>query len=169
MIVNEKNITGTQINYYFICKTKLWLFSHHIQMEHENEDVRIGKLLHETRFQRTKKEIIIDNTIAVDFIKKGDTLEIHDIKKSKKMRKAHKLQLLYYLYYLKQRGIDAIGVLNYPLLNKKETLKLKAEDIIEIETTIKDINAIINDKMPIPIKRNMCGKCSYYEFCFGGL
>ena len=46
-----QNVTGTQINYYFICKTKLWLFSHHIQMEHENEDVQIGKLIHDTRYQ----------------------------------------------------------------------------------------------------------------------
>ena len=28
-------INGTQINYYFICKTKLWLFSHNIQLEDE--------------------------------------------------------------------------------------------------------------------------------------
>ena len=33
----KSKINGTQINYYFICKTKLWLFSHNIQLEHEGQ------------------------------------------------------------------------------------------------------------------------------------
>ena len=28
-------ITGTHINYYFICKRKLWLYSNGIQLEQE--------------------------------------------------------------------------------------------------------------------------------------
>ncbi|MDK2979339.1 MAG: CRISPR-associated exonuclease Cas4, partial [Bacteroidales bacterium] len=34
-------VRGTQINYYFVCKTKLWLFSHHIQMEQESDIVEL--------------------------------------------------------------------------------------------------------------------------------
>ena len=47
-------INGTQINYYFICKTKLWLFSHNIQLEDEHENVKLGKFLHENSFKREK-------------------------------------------------------------------------------------------------------------------
>jgi CRISPR/Cas system-associated exonuclease Cas4 (RecB family) len=36
-------ITGTKIAYYFLCKRKLWLFSHNITFEQESEDVKIGK------------------------------------------------------------------------------------------------------------------------------
>ncbi len=52
-------INGTQINYYFICKTKLWLFSHNIQLEDEHENVKLGKFLHETSFKREKTFLLI--------------------------------------------------------------------------------------------------------------
>ena len=77
-------INGTQINYYFICKTKLWLFSHNIQLEHESENVKLGKLLHEDSFKR-EKDYLIDNLINVDFIKISDSIEIHEVKKTEKM------------------------------------------------------------------------------------
>ncbi|HLG30216.1 MAG TPA: Dna2/Cas4 domain-containing protein, partial [Candidatus Brocadiales bacterium] len=94
--------TGTQINYYFVCKRKLWLFSNHIEMERESDAVLIGKLLHEASYQRQTKEIVIDDTIKIDFLDgKG---VIHEVKKSDKLEKPHEYQLLYYLYYLKQKG-----------------------------------------------------------------
>ena len=160
-------ITGVRVNYYFICKTKLWLFSHNIQMEKENEAVQMGKLLHEARYGRAKKEIIIDNTISIDFIRKRDILEVHDIKKSRKMKDAHRYQLLYYLYYLHQRGVDAIGVLDYPLLNKKEIIEPRKEDFEEMEKIMDGIRLIVSGDVPLPVKRRLCKKCSYYEFCFG--
>ena len=93
-------INGTQINYYFICKTKLWLFSHNIQLEDEHENVKLGKFLHETSFKR-EKDFLIDNLINVDFIKITDSVEIHEVKKSQKMNLANEYQLLYYMFYLK--------------------------------------------------------------------
>jgi len=111
----DLRIIGTQINYYFICKTKLWLFSHHIQMEQESELVSLGKLLH-LKSYKDEKEYTIDNLISVDFIKKHDYLELHEVKKSNKMEKSHEYQLLYYMFYLKQeKGIENIkGIINYP-------------------------------------------------------
>ncbi|MEM0466085.1 MAG: CRISPR-associated protein Cas4 [Candidatus Thermoplasmatota archaeon] len=164
----DVKVTGTQINYYFICTTKLWLFSHHIQMEKESDEVSMGKHIHETSYERTKKNIIIDDVIAVDFIKKHDGIEIHDVKKSRKMEVAHRWQLLYYLYYLKQRGVSAIGVLDYPLLKKKEILHLGDSEERELEKLIQEILALVSSQMPSPMKRPLCKKCSYYEFCFGG-
>jgi CRISPR/Cas system-associated exonuclease Cas4 (RecB family) len=38
------NFTGTQINYYFVCHRKLWLFSKDIRFEDENEYVQLGKI-----------------------------------------------------------------------------------------------------------------------------
>jgi len=162
------NITGVKVNYYFICKTKLWLFSHNIQMEKENENVQLGKFIHESRYKRAQKDIIIDNTISIDFVKKGDILEVHDIKKSRKMKESHKWQLIYYLYYLYQRGVDAIGVLNYPLLNKKETIIPDKKDFENMKNIISNIKNIISGDIPSPVKRGICKKCSYFEFCFGG-
>ena len=159
-------ITGVKVNYYFICKTKLWLFSHNIQMEHESEDVLMGKLIHESRYKRTKKELIIDNAIAIDFVKKGDVLEVHDIKKSRKMEEAHKWQLLYYLYFLRDRGVEAVGVLNYPLLNKTERLEPSEADFEDMKRILEEIPQIVYGELPPPVRRKICNKCSYYEFCF---
>lgn len=166
---NNNTVTGTQINYYFICHTKLWLFSHHIQMEQEHDNVKLGKQVHDTSYKRERKEVIIDNTIAIDFIKKGDTLELHDIKKSRKMEQAHRWQLLYYIFYLRKRGIAATGVLDYPLLRKRTIVEPSEDDFKELLHIIDDIHRVSSGPMPAPRKKNICKKCSYQEFCFGDL
>ena len=66
-----KDITGVMIYYYFICERKLWYFINEINMEQNNELVSMGKILDETSYEREKKNIMIDNTINVDFIKNG--------------------------------------------------------------------------------------------------
>lgn len=164
----QLRIIGTQINYYFICKTKLWLFSHHIQMEQESELVSLGKILHEDSYKRDKRDQTVDNLISFDFIRKGKVLEIHEVKKSKKMSKAHHYQLLYYLYYLKnEKGInDAVGIIDYPKIRRRETLKLDDRNEKEIDNIIRRTGSILDGKMPVSEKRSACLKCAYYELCF---
>ncbi|MGA1824534.1 MAG: CRISPR-associated protein Cas4 [bacterium] len=99
----QSQITGTEFNYYYICHRKLWLFSHHINMEQESDNVFLGKLIDENSYPREKKEILIDGIIKLDFI---DEKTVHEVKKSKKMQEAHKGQVLYYIYYLRQKGVD---------------------------------------------------------------
>ncbi len=49
-------ITGTHINYYFLCHRKLWLFANGINMEHNSDHVYEDKLIHETSHpQRSEK------------------------------------------------------------------------------------------------------------------
>ena len=168
MVVMTKKVNGSMINYYFICKTKLWLFSHDIQLEDESDNVRIGRYLHETSYKRDD-ERLIDNLIAVDYIRKnGDIYEIHEVKKSNKMELAHKYQLLYYMYYLhdKKGFKKIIGILNYPNTRQTEIIELTDETSKEMEDLIQDINLIINKKMPKPTRTKKCYKCAYYEFCF---
>jgi CRISPR-associated exonuclease Cas4 len=62
--------TGTQINYYYICHRKLWLFSHGLNMEQTSDAVYLGKMIGEESYDREKKEIQIDNLITIDFIGK---------------------------------------------------------------------------------------------------
>ena len=167
IIIGGMRITGVKISYYFICHTKLWLFSHNITLEKEHDNVNIGKLLHEDRYKRDSKEITIDQTISIDFIRKGDTIVLHEIKKTKSMEAAHRWQMLYYLYYLKSKGVNATGELNYPLISKKEEIALLEKDELEMENVINDIRKIAMGRMP-PAKRiKICPKCAYFEFCFG--
>lgn len=160
-------ITGVKVNYYHVCKTKLWLFSHNISLEKENDNVAIGKMLHEDRYKKSFKNVTIDG-ISIDFVKTGKKFEIHEIKKSKKIDAADRAQLLFYLYFLKKRGIDAVGVLNYPLLNKTEKIELKPEDEAITEMNIENLKNIVLGSMPSPEHKKICSKCAYEEFCFCG-
>lgn len=163
----ELRIIGTQINYYFICKTKLWLFSHHIQMEQESDLVSLGKLLHSKSY-KNEKEYTIDNLIAVDFIKKRDYLELHEVKKSNKMEKSHEYQLLYYMHYLKnEKGINNIrGIINYPKIRKKVEVELEESKEADLKAVIEDIGKIIKEDAPKPERMRICRKCAYFEFCW---
>jgi len=64
----ELKIRGMQINYYFICKTKLYLFSKNIRMEKESDIVELGNILHRNSYKNEKRNIIINN-IAIDLNK----------------------------------------------------------------------------------------------------
>ncbi|WP_255334899.1 CRISPR-associated protein Cas4 [Methanosarcina sp. KYL-1] len=167
VFLDSVRITGVKVNYYHICTTKLWLFSHNINLERENESVAIGKVLHEDSYRKNQKNVTIDG-ISIDFVKAGKKVEIHEVKKSKKMDDADRAQLLFYLYYLKKKGFDAVGVLNYPLLNKTEKFELSLEDETGIERDIENIKKLVVGPMPFPMRKKICPKCAYQEFCFCG-
>ncbi len=51
----ENRVTGVMIYYYFVCKRKLWYFMNEINMESDNENVMLGKLLDENSYRRDDK------------------------------------------------------------------------------------------------------------------
>lgn len=157
--------TGTQVNYYFVCERKLWLFSKDIRFENENENVQLGRLIDETSYKRAKKQIEIGN-IKIDFIDNRGI--IHEIKKSNKIEKAHIYQVKYYLLTLKRLGVDQIsGEIDYPRLKKRETVILEKGDRAEFDVIFNDIDKILDQPVPPAVsKMKICSKCAYYEFCF---
>jgi CRISPR-associated exonuclease Cas4 len=159
------NFTGTQINYYFVCHRKLWLFSKDIRFEDENEYVQLGRLIDENTYKRNKKQIEIGK-IKIDFIDNKGV--IHEIKKSNKIEKAHIYQLKYYILTLKKMGVENVtGEIDYPKLKKRETVLLTHEDEEEFEKIFSDIREILDKpKPPAAVKKTICKKCAYYEFCF---
>jgi CRISPR-associated exonuclease Cas4 len=136
-------------------------------MEQESDLVSLGKLLHSKSY-KDEKEYTIDNLISVDFIKKQDCLELHEVKKSSKMEKAHEYQLLYYMYYLKEKkGIKNIkGIINYPKMRKKVMIDLNESKEKELNTIIGDIDNLINSDIPKSERTKICRKCAYFEFCW---
>lgn len=166
---NSAFFSGTQVNYFFVCKTKLWLFSHFVRLEQRHDVVKLGKILHEESFKR-EKEAQIDSKIAIDFVRKKDVLELHEVKKTPALGESHVRQLQYYLYYLKKvKGIEkARGVLNYPTIKKVVEVSLSEEDEKEMEKTLGEIKEILAlPKPPEKEKKPFCRKCSYFEFCWG--
>jgi len=158
-------ITGTQINYYFVCHRKLWLFSRNISMEHMSEIVEMGKIVHETSYERNRKEIELDG-IKIDFFEKNKGI-IHEVKKSKAIEDAHIWQLKYYLYYFRKLGINVSGKINYPLIRRTENVYLNDEDIDHIANICDKINEIASRETPPEvINEKICKKCSYFELCY---
>lgn len=137
-------------------------------MENNSENVKKRKLLHDNSYKR-EKEFLIDNKISVDFIRRKNPIEVHEIKKTKKMKKSHEYQLLYYLYYLKNnKNIkNIIGYLNYPLIKESKEISLTKENEVELKKIIKNIKEIIEkNRPPLPEKKKICKSCAYYELCF---
>ena len=160
----ELRFTGTQVNYYFVCHRKLWFFSHDLSMEEKSDAVLLGKLLHETGYKRKFKDVSLGR-IKIDFLEHGT--EVHEIKRSRRIEKAHIYQLRYYLYYLKRLGVEATGVLNYPLLRRKVDVSLTQEDETEMQQILQDMGKILaSETPPTAVRLGICKKCSYYEFCW---
>lgn len=162
-------ITGTHINYYFLCRRKLWLFANGIHMEHASELVSEGKLIHETSYpQRSEKyeEVEIDG-IKIDYYDPRNKV-IHEVKKSDKMEAAHEWQLKYYILVLERNGIDQVtGLLEYPKLRQTTEVLLSDRDRKEFEDIFGNIDTILNaEKCPEKVRLNICKNCSYYEFCW---
>ncbi len=158
--------TGTEVNYYFICKKKLWWLHHGIQMEQESDRVKMGKVVHEKSYERKKKEISIDNKIVLDWQADG---VIHEVKLTDKMEEAHEFQLLYYIYYLKQKGVEGLrGQIDYPKLRQTKEIELTFERETELERALREMEKIVSMDAPPEVEfMKICKSCSYAELCWG--
>lgn len=156
---------GIKINYYYVCKRKLWLFDKGITMENTSDRVLQGKIVHENSYTREKhKEVLIDGLIRVDIL--GEDY-VKEVKISSRMEKPDRMQLLYYLYYLKQLGIERKGTINYVKEKKVEVVELTEQDEEEIKCTLVKIKEILNKDVPNKVEKlPYCKKCSYYEYCY---
>jgi CRISPR-associated exonuclease Cas4 len=144
-----------------------YLFSHHIEMERENDAVALGQLLHEESFPRQKKELLIDDLIRIDFF---DDEAVHDIKKGRSMEEAHRAQILYYLWYLKQKGVEGLkGIINYPKQRRSVEVELTPAAEAEVKEWIGQVQMVVAQATPPVVEAPMriCRKCSYNELCWG--
>lgn len=166
-IVEDINITGTLIWYYYICQREVWLMAHGITPDQENPNIDIGRMIHETSYNRDKKEIQFDN-IKMDIITQGEErLVVAEIKKSSRFEKSATMQLAFYLSKLKENGVEAAGELRFPTEKRREKLELTDDIMKELETACDNIkNIIIKPLPPKPEKINYCASCGYNEFCW---
>ena len=159
----DKDITGLMVYYYEVCKRKLWYFTNDIQLEENNSNVILGKLLEENSYTRDEKKINIDGVINIDFIRSKKIL--HEIKKSNSIEPTSILQVQYYLYYLEKKGLVGLkGILDYPLLKQTVEVNLADSDRENIIIGIKEI--LGKESPPILEKKNICKKCAYFDLCF---
>lgn len=159
-------MTGTQIHYYFLCKRKLWLFTHKIDMEQNSDDVAMGKFISEDSYKREKKEIKIDD-IVLDFYDEKAKI-IHEVKKSDKMEETHIWQVKHYISVLESKGIEGvIGEIDYPKLRQTVKVELSDDDRLRLEEIKQEVRTIID--LPLPpgvINKPFCKNCAYYDLCY---
>lgn len=171
--LSELRISGTEVHYYVLCPRKLWWYTHGMEQEHVDggvgqENVALGQLLHETSYPaQTRKEVMIDDLLRLDFTDDGI---VHEIKKTKGAEKASLYQLLYYLYYLKHvKGIETTGIIDYPAQKRRTEAALTPEREAEIERIVKGVIAVRAMPEPprIPDPMPVCKMCAYQELCWG--
>ena len=162
----DKGITGLMVYYYEVCKRKLWYFVNEIQLEENNSNVILGKLLEENTYTRDEKKINIDGIINIDFIRSKKIL--HEIKKSNSIEPASLLQVQYYLYYLEKKGLIGLkGILDYPLLKQTVEVNLTDKDRENLDNIIIGIKEILGKESPPALEKNgICKKCAYFDLCF---
>lgn len=166
MIFEDCRLTGIHLNYFSICKRKLYIYSKGISFESESELVKMGKAVEDMTYQNKTKNLKINN-INIDFIE--NRMILSEIKKSDKMKDSDRMQLKYYLYYLKKyhKTIVDYGILRYPIINKTERVYLNEEDEYNIPKILAEINEIISsDICPPVIESRICKKCAYHDFCY---
>lgn len=180
------HITATHINYFHICRRKLWLFSNGITMEHTSDAVSEGKLIHETSYsQRADSFTEVELSVAYHSPKGGDeegniTLSavidfydtkakvVHETKKSASMESAHEWQARFYIYLLEKQGVEGVtAVLEYPKLKEKKRVFLTEDNKLYLEKLFPEIQAIVSsDACPAKIEKKFCKSCSYFDFCY---
>ena len=135
--------TGTYFSYYQICHRKLWLFANGINMEHTNDTVYDGKLIHQGSYpQRSERleEVAIEG-IKVDYFDAKRRV-IHEIKRSDKMENAHEWQVKYYIYVFERNGIEGCtGLLEYPTIRQTLPVVLTDEDREKIRQILSSTEA----------------------------
>ena len=158
-------MTGTLINYYYVCKRKCWLFYHKINLEDNSEDVRIGKVLHSLK-ESKNSEIQIDD-IKIDKLTSNYVIEF---KKTNSSIESDIMQVLNYLNVLKSKGVERKGKISYFDTNdnnpKTLIIELSNDNKLLLDSKIKEIEKFLEqDKPPIFNKCKYCTKCAYYEYC----
>lgn len=160
-------VNGTLMWYYAICKREVWLMSRNIVPDQKDTNIDIGRFIHETAYNRNKKEIEFGNVKFDVLIHNKDELVIGETKKTSKYQDASEMQLLYYLRELKKAGINAKGILLYPEEKKRVEVELTEDKIQVLEYAENEIKRIMNSEFPPPvIKIKYCRSCGYREYCY---
>ncbi|MCL6633563.1 MAG: CRISPR-associated protein Cas4 [Alicyclobacillus herbarius] len=160
-------IGGTLVWYYTICPREAWLMAHQITPDEDDEQLVIGRVLHEMRQARGAKEVEIGAS-KVDLLRtEGGALIVTEVKKSAKASQSARMQMLYYLLELKERGIEAMGELVFSEERRKEAVVLTPEEELRLKALIQELRGALSQPIPpAPERISYCRRCAYAEYCW---
>lgn len=167
MITSLSDIEGIKGEYFYhlhSCHTRLWLYHRNVSGNPLNEHVLIGKYVDETTFSRESKKIVIEGVCAIDFIKEGEHLEVHEVKKGRGDDIGQEMQVQFYMFVLRRIFIKEVrGFLHYPLKRKIKVVTLDEKKVLQ---SLSEIREIISSSCPVPGRKPICRGCSYAEVCW---
>ena len=164
-------IGGTHINYYFICRRKLWLYARGVRMESGSDLVDHGRLVHERSYPERReryRELQIGGA-KIDFFDPQRRI-IHELKKSSSYEDAHVWQLKFYIHLLEANGVIGVrGILEYPLERRIKRVRLSRDDRAKLARIQGEIHAIVAaPQAPERKQQSQCRNCAYFDFCWVG-
>lgn len=141
--------------------------SHNIVPDQNDENIDLGRFIHEKSYKRNQKEILFGHVKFDVILDSKEKLVIGETKKSSRYADASRWQLLYYLDVLRQAGIQAEGVLLYPEEKKRTAVILDDEARGQLEAMKQKIAQIAEADGPPPVtKCKYCHSCGYKEYCY---
>ena len=161
-------ITGVKINYWATCLRRLWLFAHHITLEHTSDRVALGKFLHETAYRHQgRRDVLVHELIRIDIVEQRN--RVVEVKYSPKLLQAARLQLGYYLWYLRELGAqDLTGEIRFPRQRRVERVRLTEELEKQVLRALEEIPRVEASPRPPDVDwKPYCKACAYCELCWG--
>lgn len=160
-------VTGTLVWYYAICPREAWLMARQMEPEKSFDLLAEGRLNQEAHYKRATKEISLPGMRIDQVRREGDKLIVSEVKKSSRFLPATRLQLGYYLWRLDAEGMNASGEILVPAERKREEMELTSELRERIESTVAEIEALVESPQPPPARWiSSCKRCAYAEFCW---
>jgi CRISPR-associated exonuclease Cas4 len=161
-------ITGVMVQYYYTCHRELWFYANRINMNYDDQNIKIGRQIQEESYGRDShhRNVLVDGAISIDIIEDENT--VYEVKKSSSLEEASIMQLKYYLWYLKrEKDLEMDGILAYPKERNRRRVELTPDDEQELEEAIADIREIISlDSPPEREEKPFCEACSFYDLCW---
>lgn len=164
----DNPITGVMVQYYYTCERELWFYANRINMNYDDSNIEIGRQIQDNTYDRESnlRDVLIDNHISIDIVEDENT--IYEVKKSSALEYASVMQLKYYLWYMKnKKDVEMEGVLAFPEEREKRKIELTTEDEKELQSTIEQIQQIIEmEQPPEREEKPFCEACSFYDLCW---
>lgn len=84
------------------------------------------------------------------------------------MKRVDFWQTKFYILLFEENGIhDVTGIIEYPNTREKRKVILEKKDIIYIKGTIQKAETIISaPSPPAKVRKNICERCAYFDFCW---
>lgn len=159
-------ISGTLVNYYLHCHRQAWLHNIGLHVEDLSDKVKNGKWIDRNTFTRKSEIEIAGERIEADFIDENKSpIEVHEVKASKLPKKDHEFQIGFYLRKLSEKGVNAVGIIHYPEINR--IIRVNLDDIkMELDKVIEEMILAMNGDCPPRLPFKLCKGCAFSEFCY---